>query len=147
MSHPSTDPQQYHFHKRSSAKISEIAEISDAIADWAEQCAIPVAIINNVILMLDELMTNVVTHGYGDQQDGEMEISLELRDKQVIACLRDQAPAFDPFSIAEADTSLDLEQREIGGLGVHFVRKMADSFAYQRSGDSNEVRFSKKIPV
>ncbi|MCH8621043.1 ATP-binding protein [Undibacterium sp. TS12] len=147
MSHASPASDQARFQKRAPAQISEIEGITEDIRTWADQCAIPARTINSVILMLDELLTNVVMHGYAEDDGGEMEVSLTLNANVIEACLRDSAPAFDPFSIAEPDTTLDIDERDIGGLGVHFVRKMADSFSYRRDGDINEVRFSKNFPA
>ncbi len=144
---PNANSDQARFQQRVPAQISEIEGITEAIRVWADEHAIPARIINSVILMLDELLTNVVTHGYAQDDGGEMDVSLNLQAHAIEVVIRDSATAFDPFSIPEPDTSLGVDEREIGGLGVHFVRKMADSFSYHRDGEINEVRFSKNFPA
>jgi serine/threonine-protein kinase RsbW len=140
-------PDSNHFQKCIPGQISEFEALTDAIRDWATALGAPSRTVNSVVLMLDELLANVVTHGYGENDGGEIEVRLELTATGIAACIRDSAPAFDPFSIAEPDTSLSIDERDIGGLGVHFVRKMADSFSYCRDGDINEVQFCKNFPA
>ncbi|PXX40204.1 ATP-binding protein [Undibacterium pigrum] len=137
------------FHHIIPGQIAEIESLTEALRGWSERHGIPARTVNSIILMLDELLTNVVMHGYGDYGDhdsGEIEVTVLPITNGVEVIIRDSAPAFDPFSIAEPDTTLDIDERDIGGLGVHFVRKMADSFAYRRDGDFNEVHFSKSFP-
>ncbi|MFC5498077.1 ATP-binding protein [Caenimonas terrae] len=133
------------FSRRIAGSFSEIHPLADAISEWASVQAVPPRVINSVILMLDELITNVVMHGFRDSGEGSIEVTLAIEDGCVAATVRDSAPAFDPFSIPEADTSLDAEDRGIGGLGVHFVRKMSDGYGYRRDGDINEVSLRKRL--
>lgn len=140
-------PEQTHFHKCVQGQLSEIEGLTEEIHAWADHCNIPARTINSVILMMDELLTNVITHGYSEEDGGEIEVRLTLIADAVEVTIRDSAPAFDPFSIAEPDTTLGIDERDIGGLGVHFVRKMADNFSYQRDDNINEVRFIKHFPV
>jgi len=134
------------FHHIIPGLIAEIESLTEALRGWSERHGIPARTVNSIILMLDELLTNVVMHGYGDDDSGEIEVTVLPIANGVEVIIRDRARAFNPFSIAEPDTTLDIDERDIGGLGVHFVRKMADGFAYRRDGDFNEVRFSKSFP-
>jgi len=146
MSSEETAPGPARFHHIIPGLISEIESLTEALRGWAERRHIPARTVNSIILMLDELLTNVVMHGYGDDDSGEIEVTVLTIVHGVEVTIRDSARAFDPFSIAEPDTTLSVDERDIGGLGVHFVRKMADSFAYRRDGEVNEVRFSKSFP-
>jgi len=133
------------FRRRIPGSYSEIHPLGEAIADWASAQSVSTKVINSVILMLDELITNVVMHGFGDSGQGTIEVMLKVDAGALEAVVRDSARAFDPFSIPEPDISLAAEDRGIGGLGVHFVRKMSDSFDYRRDGEINEVRLSKRL--
>ena len=61
------------------------------------------------------------------------------------AVLRDEGPAFDPTTLVAADVEASLEDRHIGGLGVHFVKKLADRFVYRRDGAFNETSVSRTL--
>ncbi|BBB61818.1 hypothetical protein UNDKW_3545 [Undibacterium sp. KW1] len=146
MSSEEAAPGTARFHHIIPGLIPEIESLTEALRGWADRHGIPARMINSIVLMLDELLTNVVMHGYGDDDSGEIEVTVLATTNGLEVIIRDSATTFDPFSIAEPDTTLDVDERDIGGLGVHFVRKMADSFAYRRDGDINEVRFSKSFP-
>src|SRR4051812_7828469 len=78
-------------------------------------------------LALEEAVTNVINHGYRDGQPHTFTVGLNLgADDRVTAIVADDAPAFDPLARAPVDTSAPLEEREIGGLGVHLVKKLMD---------------------
>jgi serine/threonine-protein kinase RsbW len=119
------------FVRRIPGSYGEIHPLGADIARWAAGHAVAPKVANSVILMLDELLTN--------------EVKVSIDRGAIDAVVRDSAPAFDPFSVPEADTTKSIEDRGIGGLGVHFVRKMSDSFEYRRDGDINEVHLRKRL--
>lgn len=59
--------------------------------------------------------------------------------------ITDDGVAFDPLAAGPPDTSLPIEAREIGGLGIHLVRNLMDQVAYVRSGNHNCLQFSKSF--
>jgi anti-sigma regulatory factor (Ser/Thr protein kinase) len=89
-------------------------------------------------LALEEAVTNVIHHGYIDGQPHEFTVALAAAaDGRVTAIVTDDAPAFDPVARAPVDTSLPLEQRPIGGLGVHLIKNLMDSVRYERRDGRN----------
>ena len=133
------------FHRRIAGSYSEIHPLGEAIADWAAGQGVPPKVLHSVVLMLDELVTNVVMHGFRDSGEGEIDVTVRVDEQAIETVIRDSAGAFDPFSIPEPDVSLAAEDRGIGGLGVHFVRRRSDTFGYRRDGDVNEVCFRKRL--
>ena len=69
-----------------------------------------------------------------------------LHDDRVVVRLIDQAVAFDPFEMSVADTTSALEDRPIGGLGIHFVRTLIDEVSYSRDDDSNVITLTLLFP-
>lgn len=100
-------------------------------------------------LMLDELITNIVMHGYGPSADGQVRVDASVEAGRFVVTLTGRAFAFDPLQVPAPDTTMELEEREIGGLGVHFVRRMADELSYRRiadaGGGANELRLVKRL--
>lgn len=89
-------------------------------------------------LALEEIVTNVITHGYRDGASHQFEVKLEaLNTDRIRATVIDDAPAFNPLARADIDTTLALEHRPIGGLGVHLVRKLMDACLYERRDGQN----------
>lgn len=93
-------------------------------------------------LVLDELLVNAVSHGAGGS-DGTPVIRLLLRhlpdDHRLVVEIRDTGIPFNPFSLAEPDTDLSIEERELGGLGIFFVRALTRSFSYSHEPPWNCV--------
>ena len=103
-----------------------------------------------VNLILDELITNVIEHGYHGQPTGRIEVEAMVSEDSVVVRLTDHAPAFDPLQRPLPDTSADIDRRHIGGLGILFARRLADEMSYRRVGpdgpqQANEVHFVKRF--
>lgn len=146
---PSPCPEPAAFSRKLAARLEAIAPLTDELSEWAEAAGAPVGVTSRMALMLDELITNIVTHGYPPGVTGEVELHAEVHDAALDVRLRDWGVAFNPLELPEPDTSLSLEERAIGGLGVHFVRRMADELSYQRVGEGaegrNELRIVKRF--
>lgn len=98
-----------------------------------------------VRLALDELLTNAVTHGAQNNAKHDIEVLVEVDGDQVVCILRDNGVAFDPLSMPEPDTTAALDDRNIGGLGIHLVREMFSDLNYRRDGGWNILRFASPI--
>jgi serine/threonine-protein kinase RsbW len=83
-------------------------------------------------LVIEELFTNLVRHGKSGRN--EVDVSLERRPPDVVLCIREfDADHFDPTTLPPVDTGRPIEEREPGGLGVHFVRVLSRTFQYDWS--------------
>ena len=127
------------------ADPGEVARVGAAFADFADQHALPAAVRRSVNVALDELLTNTLVHGFAGGTGGEATVEVELRPDRVAVTLTDDGKAYDPFGRATPDTGLSIEERQIGGLGIHLVRRMMDEAGYQRRGDRNVVMLAKLL--
>ena len=89
---------------------------------------------------------------YRDDTTGRVAVEADIDAQAFTVTLADQAPAFNPMLVPEPDISLSIEERQIGGLGLLFVRRTADSLAYERVAGAdgvptNRVTFSKRLPA
>lgn len=136
------------FQREMPARLESIAALVHALEDWAEGQGVPAGVLARAGLMLDELMTNIVTHGYRGAE-GLMALEADVTDGSLLLTLIDFAFAYNPLQVPEPDTTLDLDSREIGGLGVHFVRRMADAVSYARTAhrgrEANELRIVQRF--
>lgn len=124
----------------------------DALTDTAEQIerflqenAVPADAVFAANLAVEELVTNIVKYGYDDAGDHEIVIGLHLRPEELAIRIEDDGHAFDPFAQPEPDTALPAEDRPIGGLGIHFVRNLLDTWTYERRDGRNIVRLTKHL--
>jgi serine/threonine-protein kinase RsbW len=127
--------------------LSEIALISEGVDRFFDIHGLPDKARMHVTLALDELATNAISYGYPDGAGGEaaLTITLKLEGDDLIAILEDEGIAFDPLSTPEPDTTLSLDERKIGGLGVHFVRALMDEMTYERAGNANRLILRKRL--
>lgn len=126
--------------------LSQIACLSSAVGAWARHLQVPEAATSAMTLMLEELVANSITHGYGESgTTGDVDLRLEADGAALVAYVIDTAPPFNPFDLAAPDTASALEERAIGGLGVHLVRRLAHSVDYQRVDGRNVVRVVRRF--
>lgn len=122
------------------ADQAETARLQASLDRFAAQCSLSEDVLFKLNLVLDELITNTISYGCIDIIQPYIHLRVTLDQDYAHICLRDNGHPFDPFSEApEPDLDTSLEQRRIGGLGVHFVRSMMDTCHYQRDGDCNVI--------
>lgn len=94
-----------------------------------------------VVLVLEELFTNTVTHGYATGSEGPVWITLVHRAGAIEVIYEDAAPAFNPLADAPMPTVKPLapEEQPPGGLGLALVRGLSASIGYARVGGRNRV--------
>lgn len=127
--------------------LSELPRIAEAIEAHGEGREWPMKWILNVNLSLDELITNVVSYGYEDSGEHEIRVTLTEREGALEVVLEDDGAAFDPLSEApEPDLGASVEERRIGGLGVHFVKSLMDEVSYERRGGRNRLTLIQRSP-
>lgn len=127
--------------------LSELARIAEAIEAHGEGRDWPMKWVLNVNLSLDELITNVISYGYEDSGEHEIRITLTERDGTLEVVLEDDGVAFDPLSEApEPDLAASVEERRIGGLGVHFVKSLMDEVSYERRDGRNCLTLIQRSP-
>jgi serine/threonine-protein kinase RsbW len=103
-----------------------------------------------VEVALDEVLANVVRHGLagrGDDAQVDLELSLdpEVEPPLCEMLVVDDGPEFDPLAQSDADTTLPLEDRPIGGLGITLVRRLMDGAEYERREGRNHLRLRRRL--
>jgi len=80
----------------------------------------------------DELLNNVISYGYEEEAEHEIGITMTMIPDRVTIVITDDGRPFNPFNKLAPDTTSSLEDREIGGLGIHLVRNLMSKVAYRR---------------
>ncbi|MCY3823791.1 MAG: ATP-binding protein [Nitrospinae bacterium] len=125
-------------------EAADLPRIQSAIGEFSREQDWPPDIEFQVDLVLEELVLNVVNHG---SRGGEGEINIELVSdpEAVIIQIIDDGRPFDPLTDApEPDTESGIEDRAVGGLGIHLVRTMMDDVTYRREENKNHMRLVKR---
>lgn len=125
----------------------ELASRPDAIApalDSIETGLADVGVAQELALELrliaEEVITNVVKYAEADT----IQIDFKVSDITVVLEVRDNGKRFDPLGAAAPDLEASVEDRPLGGLGIHLVQALADEVSYERRDDWNVLRLTKK---
>ena len=102
----------------------------------------------NVLLALQEMVTNVLRHGYRMDESKPIEVTFRLEPDTLHITLRDQGPAFDPLSYDTSAVDLDASMpSECGGHGIRIARMVMDEVVYRRENGWNTLRLAKAVRV
>jgi anti-sigma regulatory factor (Ser/Thr protein kinase) len=115
--------------------VSATAELEAMLAD----AQIPHDVVYSCSLVLEEVFTNIVRYGYADDRAHEVRFAADLTEKHVVLEFADDGRAFDPLAATPPDLRVPPEERPIGGLGIHLVKKLADEIEYEREGALNRL--------
>jgi anti-sigma regulatory factor (Ser/Thr protein kinase) len=125
--------------------ISEISNVSKEFNAFGSQYAIPKNIKNSVDLALDELLNNIISYGYDDQNEHEISIQISFSEKCIIIEIEDDGRNFNPLEVPEVDTRSSLKDRPVGGLGIHMIRNFMDNIEHRYDGTKNYIKMIKNI--
>jgi anti-sigma regulatory factor (Ser/Thr protein kinase) len=101
--------------------------------------------IRTVNLGLEEVITNILKYGYDDGAEHVIQIALNLHDSELRIEVTDDGRKFNPLEHPEPNTRKPAEQREPGGLGIEFLRRLFDRMDYQREGACNRLVLHKRL--
>lgn len=124
--------------------IQQIPQLAGFVETIASESGMPQGMAMSVNLALEEAVTNVIMYAYPKGKEGLVEVEAIIRKGEVEFIISDSGQPFDPTSRADVDTSLSVEDRPIGGLGIHLVRKIMDEVSYARVSGRNVLRLIKK---
>lgn len=125
-------------------EISELERLAAFLEELGETFGLSLKIVLNLNLVLEELVTNIIFYGYEDKEPHSIVLEFTVDDEKVIISITDDAKPFDPTQ-KDAPDSLEkpIEDRNIGGLGIHLVTTLMDSFTYRRDNNHNVLNLIK----
>jgi sigma-B regulation protein RsbU (phosphoserine phosphatase) len=126
-------------HLVAATNLAEIERINTEFTTFAEQHDLPAGIDQKVCIVFDDLLNNIISYGFSDDEEHQININISLTPEQLVITVADDGTPFNPFDRVGPDTSLSLEERDIGGLGVLLVTELMDQCSYQRRRDRNVV--------
>jgi len=126
-------------------ELAEIDRINEIFNALCEQYKIPGVIYRKFNIAFDELINNIVSYGYNDDNEHEINIRITITEEQLQVSIEDDGIAFNPLKSGDPDINASIEDREIGGLGIHMVKKLMDNVSYKRYPKKNLTTLYKKI--
>jgi sigma-B regulation protein RsbU (phosphoserine phosphatase) len=125
---------------------AELGELTDAVDRFIDEHHLPGRMAFNLNVCLDELLSGIITYGYGDGERHDIRIGLRLEDGALITEIVDDAKEFNPFAPAlDGEDSGGAGDRPIGGMGVFLVAGFVDSATYRRDAGRNIITLVKAV--
>lgn len=134
-------------------RYEHVQQLCQFVADGARSCGLDDTAVFHVELACDEACTNVIEHGYGGEDRGEITVSWQLVEDEFVITIHDNGRRFDPdivptpATVTEESISEEelMETLKVGGLGVHFIRKLMDDVQFVSNKNGNDCVLKKKI--
>jgi sigma-B regulation protein RsbU (phosphoserine phosphatase) len=126
-------------------QLTEIDRFKESFNIFSEENGFPTPIRRELNIVFDDLLTNIVSYAYQDDEEHEIEVRVEADGERIVVSISDDGIPFNPLDADTPDTSLSLEERKLGGLGIHLVRKLMDKVSYQRRITKNRLTLVKNI--
>jgi serine/threonine-protein kinase RsbW len=117
--------------------LSEIERMSQLLAEFGERWHLPAKPLLDLNLAIEEVVANVITHGYEDYEEHQIGVTISLEDKDITVKVEDDGRPFNPLEFPEPDLTRPLEEKALGGLGIHLVRNLTDGLDYKRQQAKN----------
>ena len=126
-------------HMVATTDLSEIERINTEFGTFADKNGIAAGVSQKVSIVFDDLRNNLISYGFSDDEDHQIEIDVTYTPGRLVIAITDDGIPFNPFDHVGPDTSLSIEDRDIGGLGVLLIKELMDEYQYQRHSNSNVV--------
>lgn len=126
-------------------KPGDRQRLVEQLQAFAREVQLPKAALQAADLALEEHLTNVINYGYEDNRTHEILVRLEIEAGALLVEVFDDGHPFNPLQRPEVDTTVPLDEKPIGGLGVHLMRRFMDELDYRREDGKNVFRMRKKL--
>jgi anti-sigma regulatory factor (Ser/Thr protein kinase) len=125
--------------------LAGMAEMAERVESFGAAQRLPAEVVNALNVVLDEAVSNAINYGYDAGARGEIAVRLRRAPDRVLVEVEDDGKPFDPLQAPPPDLTLPLEERPIGGLGIHLIRNLMDEVAYARVGGRNVLKMGKRL--
>jgi len=120
------------------------------LREFVEQAAVHSGLVHDDVfafkLVVDELCANIIQYGFDEGESGLLSLSFDVKAGVASLIIRDNGKHFSPEQAKSPDLEAGWNEREIGGLGIYFVKELMDNVSYNRTNDNvNEFILEKKI--
>jgi serine/threonine-protein kinase RsbW len=124
---------------------SELARVAGLLDRLGAERHLAPEMVADMQVALDEVLTNIAEYAYTENAEHKIHICFRVLDNVLEAVIEDDGAPFDPLAIPAPDVSAPLQERRVGGVGIHFVRSLMDEVAYDRVGERNRLVLRKRF--
>ncbi len=127
--------------------INQITRLEGLCNSLRDKFSIEQQLATRLNVALEEAVSNVILYGFNDNDNPKNRLLVSARksSSKIIIKIVDNARAFDPTAKDDPDTTLDADERPIGGLGIYLIRQIMDTVNYERIDNQNILTITKKL--
>jgi anti-sigma regulatory factor (Ser/Thr protein kinase) len=125
--------------------LSELKALCRNLENFGQTSGLSGGCIQAINVGLDELFTNIVSYGFNDNSEHRIRFTINMDEDLLIIHVEDDGIPFNPLEAKEPKIPSDLINVKIGGLGIHFIKKLMDDIYYDRSRSKNKLTLKKSI--
>ena len=128
------------------AKIENVDKVTEFVNEVLEEKECPLKVQMQLDVAIDEIFGNIAYYAYGKGR-GNATIQIEMEDNppKITLTFIDQGIPYNPLESKDPDITLDIEDREIGGLGIFLVKKTMDELSYEYADGQNILTMKKEL--
>ncbi|EFI34424.1 putative anti-sigma regulatory factor, serine/threonine protein kinase [Desulfonatronospira thiodismutans ASO3-1] len=120
------------------ARRESLHPIQEFVLKEASVRGMPGDVLQKIELVLEEVLLNIINYAYPETDSGEVQTGCREQDSGDFQIrIMDHGAPFDPLKRPDPDTGRPVQHREVGGLGIHLVKNMADRVEYTRQDGRN----------
>ena len=117
--------------------VQEVPRLNVFVDEVCEDMGCDMETTMRMNLAIEEAVVNVIDYAYPSGTVGSIDIKVTIYDNHMEFVISDSGTPFDPTKKEDVDISLPVEERRIGGLGIHLVRQLMDKINYERKDGRN----------
>lgn len=125
--------------------LSELDTMCRQLETFGESVGITPKCMFRLNLVMEELVANIISYGLADNHPHMITITLVCEKERLTIGIEDEGIAFNPVDAESPDTRCSLEDRDIGGLGIHLAKKYVSKIQYRRCDCKNILTLSMAI--
>ncbi len=126
-------------HVSLSPRLSAVRSLAQMVEEFGDANKLPDQQIYMINLALDELITNTVSYGLRGVTRPRIEITLQVGETSLALTMEDNGQPFDPTANPDPDLSSAVDERPVGGLGLHLIKTFADRVNYEYVNGKNRL--------
>jgi len=120
-------------------QLSDLSVLDDVLDRFGQRGVLPQTTMSELRIVCDEILGNLIAYAYPDGGEHEIDVQLQMTGRRLVVTVSDDGIPFNPLTVAPPDTTRPLDERDVGGLGIHLVRSLVDDMRYRREGARNET--------
>jgi serine/threonine-protein kinase RsbW len=126
-------------------RLSELEKVTRIVQEIAERNGLSSGVQYHINLALDEVISNIIAYGYGDDEEHLIYITLSLEQDVLTVEVEDDGCPFSMPDAPQVDVQKPLAERPVGGLGCHLIKRLMDEVRYSRRQGRNRLVMRKRI--